>query len=89
MDAMASPWSVRVRIDAQGRMVLPRELREEIVSVPGEIILRRTPDGLLLTSAMDAGVLRQGEDGLPVLSLHRPVGNAEVLDAIDRERAER
>jgi hypothetical protein len=33
--------------------------------------------------------LRVGIDGLPALTVGRPVTNAEVLDAIDQERAER
>lgn len=70
-------------------MVLPRRLREEIVRVPGEVLLRRTGDGLLLTAAEESGDVGTGADGLPVLRLGRPVGNAEVLAAIDRERSER
>lgn len=78
-----------MKVDAQGRMVLPRRLREEIVTAPGEVLVRRTPDGLLLTAAEDAGTVSTGEDGLPVLTLGRKVTNAEVLAAIDRERADR
>ena len=70
-------------------MVLPRRLREEIVSAPGEVLVRRTADGLLLTPAEDSGTVTAGPDGLPVLTLGRRVTNAEVLAAIDRERADR
>jgi DNA-binding transcriptional regulator/RsmH inhibitor MraZ len=34
---------MRIRVDGQGRMVLPRGVRDEIVRVPGEVLLRRTP----------------------------------------------
>lgn len=78
-----------MKIDAQGRMVLPRRLREEIVTAPGEVLVRRTPDGLLLTPAEGAGTVSIGSDGLPLLMLGRLVTNAEVLAAIDRERADR
>lgn len=79
----------RVRVDAQGRMVLPRQFREEVVSTPGELWVRRTVEGLLLTPTTKAGVLSTGADGLPVLHLGRRVTNDEVLDALDRERAGR
>lgn len=88
MGAMESP-SVTIRVDAQGRMVLPLRLREDIVTTPGELVVRRVPEGLLLTSTTKAGVLSTGTDGLPVLHLGRKVTNDEVLDALERERAER
>lgn len=80
---------VRVKVDAQGRMVLPRGWRDEVVSVPGEVMLRRTADGLLLSPAESAGEVGDGADGLPVLRIGRPVRNAEVLARIDEERADR
>ncbi|MGH8998396.1 MAG: hypothetical protein ACRDY7_03300 [Acidimicrobiia bacterium] len=86
---MESPSMVRVKVDSQGRMVLPRRLREEIVSVPGEVLIRRTADGLLLTAAEGSGMVATGDDGLPLLRVGRTVTNTEVLAAIDRERADR
>ena len=70
-------------------MVLPSGLREEIVSDPGEVLVRRTADGLLLTPAETPGVVRVGDDGFPVLSIGRRVSNDEVLAAIEKERADR
>lgn len=70
-------------------MVLPLRLREEIATTPGELLVRRVAEGLLLTSTTTAGVLATGTDGLPVLHLGRRVTNNEVLDALARERAER
>lgn len=80
---------MRIRVDAQGRMVLPQRLREDIVTTPGELVIRRVPEGLLLSSTTTAGVLSIGTDGLPVLHLGRRVTNSEVLDALDHERADR
>ena len=80
---------MRIRVDAQGRMVLPRRFRDDIVTTPGELVVRRVAEGLLLTSTAAAGVLSTGTDGLPVLRLGRRVTNNEVLDALARERAER
>lgn len=89
MGAMESP-SIRVRVDGQGRMVVPRRLRDEVLAhLPGEVVLRKTADGLLITAAEAAGTVSEGDDGLPVLSLGRPVTNEEVLRAIDAERSER
>ncbi len=68
---------------------MPRRLREEIVTTPGELVVRRVAEGLLLTSTTTAGVLSTGPDGLPVLHLGRRVTNNEILDALDHERAER
>ncbi len=86
---MSSPSTVRVRIDRQGRLVLPQHLREGLVDVPGELLLRRTADGLLLSPLTGHGSVRIAPDGLPVLQLDRPVNNAEVLAAIDGERQSR
>jgi hypothetical protein len=89
MDAMKSPSVARVKVDRQGRMVLPIGLREEVVTVPGEVLVWRTADGLLLTAAEMPGTVREADDGFPVLSLGRRVTNEEVLRAIDQERADR
>lgn len=70
-------------------MVLRRHLRDEIVDAPGEVMVRRTADGLLVSPAEASGDVAIGPDGLPVLRLGRPVSNAQVLAAIDRERAGR
>lgn len=70
-------------------MVLPRWLRHEIVAVPGEVVLRRTPDGVLLTPVTSEGQIEQAADGLPVLRLGRRVFNDEVIAAIDDDRAGR
>ncbi len=75
-------------MDAQGRMVLPRRFREDTVTTPGELVVRRVAEGLLLSSTTTAGVLSTGTEGLPVLRLGRRVTNSEVLDALDHERAE-
>lgn len=85
---MKSP-PLRVRVDRQGRLVLPREIRAELVGAPGEVLLRRTADGIVLSRAEDIGEVAVGEDGLPVLRLGRRVTNDEVLAAIDTERADR
>jgi len=42
-----------------------------------------------MTAAESEGTISEGDDGLPVLTIGRPVTNAEVLDAIEQERAER
>lgn len=86
---MKSPSVVRVRVDAQGRMVIPLKLREEITTTPGEVFVRRMPDGLMLEPATTPGAVETGPDGLPILRVGRAVTNDKVLAAIDRERSER
>lgn len=88
VDAMASPLA-RVHVDRQGRLVLPQRIREELVEVPGDVILERTVDGVLLRPVHGSTSVRDGEDGLPILEVGRFVGNDEVVAAIDRERAGR
>lgn len=70
-------------------MVLPSGLRDEIVSIPGDVLVRRTADGLLLTPAETPGTVGDGADGLPLLSIGRRVSNDETLRAIEHERADR
>lgn len=79
----------RVQVDKQGRMVLPQWLRRRLVTAPGEVMVRETPDGVLLTPVAPERQVEWGADGLPVLRLGRPATNDEVLQAIDHERAER
>jgi len=85
---MPSP-STRVRVDKQGRLVLPQELRAGLVDLPGEVLLSRTPDGLLLSPVTALGSVRLAADGLPVLQLERPVTNTEVISAVDEARRDR
>ncbi|MDP1795194.1 MAG: hypothetical protein Q8K63_13745 [Acidimicrobiales bacterium] len=86
---MASPSRILVKLDRQGRLVLPIAMREGFVNTPGELWLTSTPDGLLLQPTTAAARVDTGADGLPVLAMDRPVFNAEVLTAIDAERADR
>lgn len=69
--------------------MLPQGLRDGLLELPGELLLRRTADGLLLSPVTGHGSVRVAEDGLPVLELDRPVSNAEVLDALEAERQSR
>lgn len=89
MGAMASPRRFRVRIDKQGRFVLPQILRDELIDVPGELFIDRTSEGLLLRPVHAPTKVRMAEDGLPLLDVNRVVTNEEVLNAIDNERSQR
>ena len=86
---MKSPSDIRVRIDRQGRMVIPASLRDEISTTPGEVIVQRTAAGLLITAAPQEGEAATAPDGLPILELDRVVSNSEVLEAIEHERSSR
>lgn len=86
---MKSPSNIRVRIDRQGRMVIPASLRDEISTTPGEVIVQRTAAGLLITAAPQEGEAATAPDGLPILELDRVVSNSEVLEAIEHERSSR
>ncbi len=64
-------------------------MREGFVTVPGELVLTRTSNGLLLEPLTATGTVVVADDGLPVLALDRVVTNAEVLAGIDGDRSER
>jgi bifunctional DNA-binding transcriptional regulator/antitoxin component of YhaV-PrlF toxin-antitoxin module len=87
MGGMASPQ--KVRVDKQGRLVLPQQVRDELVDVPGEVLLERTAEGILLRPVRAAAHVRIAEDGLPVLDIDGVVSNDEVLAEIARARLER
>lgn len=70
-------------------MVIPAALRDEISTTPGDVIVQRTADGLLITAVPQEADVATASDGLPVLEFDRVVSNADVLDAIDRERSPR
>lgn len=89
MDGMESPSTVRVRVDAQGRLVLPKAWREALLDGPGSVVLRRTADGILVTPSPGEGVVTLAEDRLPVLTVGRRVTTAEVRVATERDRADR
>lgn len=78
-----------MKVDKQGRLVLPQRLREGLVDPPGEVLVSVTPDGLLVRPAIATGVVRVDADGLPVIAIGRRVTNEEVLAGIDGERADR
>ncbi len=80
---------IRLKVDRQGRMVLPKWLRRELGADPGEVSLRRTPDGLVLSAVTPEGTVEIAPDGLPRLRLGRGVTNDEVLEGIDDERSGR
>ena len=80
--------SVRLKVDQQGRVVLPLRERERLgVARGGTLELISTPEGVLLERHRPATV-QLGGDGLPVIKLSDTdqVSNEESLDAIHRER---
>lgn len=92
IDGMESPLTgseVRVPVDKQGRLVLPQWLRRRLVPTPGEVLLRETADGVLITAVASVGQVEEAADGLPVLRVGHPVSNDQVKAAIAQERAER
>lgn len=70
-------------------MVIPAALRDEITTTPGDVIILRTPAGLLISAAPQEADVATASDGLPVLELDRVISNADVLSAIDHERSSR
>ncbi len=83
--------SVQVKVDRQGRIVIPLHERERLgVAEGGTLELIATAEGVLLERRRPAE-LRTAEDGLPVISILdlERVSNEESLSAIhrDRERA--
>jgi AbrB family looped-hinge helix DNA binding protein len=80
-----------VRIDAQGRIVVPLAERQRLGIRGGdELTLLPTPEGLVLERRRSARV-STAPDGLPIVDFvePRPVLNEEAVAAIRAERATR
>jgi AbrB family looped-hinge helix DNA binding protein len=77
-----------VRIDAQGRIVVPLAQRERLGIRGGdELALIPTPEGLILERRR-AATVATAPDGLPIVEFTepRPVPNDEALEAIRAQR---
>ena len=83
--------TVTVKLDAQGRVVIPQAERERL-GMPdgGALELVSTPEGVLLERRRRATVT-SGEDGLPQVTLDDldTVSNADATQAIHTQRDER
>ena len=83
--------TVTVKVDAQGRVVIPQAERERL-GLPdgGALELVSTPEGVLLERRRRATVTT-GEDGVPLVSLDDGgrVSNTDATDAIHAQRDDR
>lgn len=83
--------AVTVKVDAQGRVVIPQAERERL-GMPdgGALELVSTPEGVLLERRRQATITR-GEDGLPLVTLDDggTVTNADATAAIHDQRDDR
>jgi AbrB family looped-hinge helix DNA binding protein len=83
--------TVTVRVDAQGRVVIPQTERERL-GLPhgGALELVSTPEGVLLERRRQATVTAD-EDGLPAVTLDDvgTVSNADTTEAIHLQRDDR
>ncbi len=84
----------RVKVDAQGRLVLPQQVRRSlrIQGRAGELLIEETGEGVLLVAPEAAASVSVAADGLPLISFGpegEAVSNDEVLAAIDEDRAAR
>jgi AbrB family looped-hinge helix DNA binding protein len=80
--------TVNVKVDAQGRVVIPQAERERLgLSGGGALELVSTPEGVLLERRRQA-TITAGADGLPMVTLDDvdTVGNAEATEAIHIQR---
>jgi AbrB family looped-hinge helix DNA binding protein len=80
-----------VKVDAQGRIVIPQAERERL-GLPdgGALELVSTPEGVLLERRRQATVT-SGEDGLPMVTLDDAgtVSNVDATQAIHDQRDDR
>ena len=83
--------TVTVKVDAQGRVVIPQAERERL-GLPdgGTLELVSTPEGVLLERRRQATVTA-GEDGLPVVTLDDvdTVSSSDATEAIHAQRNDR
>ena len=82
--------TVTVKVDAQGRVVIPQAERERL-GLPdgGALELVSTPEGVLLERRRQATVTT-AEDGLPLITLDDAdtVTNVEAVEALHAQRDE-
>jgi AbrB family looped-hinge helix DNA binding protein len=79
---------IEVRVDRQGRVVIPQRERERLgLEAGGTLELVPTPEGLLLERRQRAEVV-EGSDGVPLIRLvgEPRVTNEEAQRAIDQVR---
>ena len=80
--------TITVKVDAQGRVVIPQAERERL-GLPdgGALELVSTPEGVLLERRRQATVT-SGEDGLPMVTLDDgdTVSNVDATQAIHDQR---
>ncbi len=91
---MNGPWMPTVTIDEQGRLVLPKALRERLGLAPGRahrLHLWETGDGVLLEPEPTPASIDDGGDGMPAITIQsRPtISNDDVVAAIRRDRSTR
>jgi AbrB family looped-hinge helix DNA binding protein len=82
--------ATQVRIDRQGRVVIPQSERERLgLEAGGTLELVPTPEGVLLERRQRAEVV-EGSDGVPLIRLvgEPRVTNEEAQRAIDQVRDE-
>ncbi len=83
--------TVTVKVDAQGRVVIPQAERERL-GLPdgGALELLSTPEGVLLERRRQATVTT-AEDGLPLVTLDDAdtVTNVDAVEALHAQRDER
>lgn len=80
--------AVQVKVDKQGRVVIPLRERERLGVADGGILeLVATAEGVLLERHRQADVRIAGDD-LPVISIRdfEPLSNEDSVGAIHRER---
>lgn len=83
--------TVTVKVDAQGRVVIPQAERERLGLPDGGVLeLVSTPEGVLLERRRHAKVT-SGEDGLPLVTLDDVdmVSNTDATEAIHAQRDNR
>ena len=83
--------TITVKVDAQGRVVIPQAERERL-GLPdgGALELVSTPEGVLLERRRQATVT-PGEDGLPMVTIDDvgTVSNRDATQAIHDQRDDR
>lgn len=83
--------TVTVKVDAQGRVVIPQAERERLgLPEGGTLELLPTPEGVLLERRRRATVTVD-DNGLPLVTLDEldTVTNAETVEAIHDQRDDR
>jgi AbrB family looped-hinge helix DNA binding protein len=79
----------KVRLDREGRIVLPKSLRDELHLFPGDALDLTVRDDEVTLRPERSSTPMQKKDGIWVFSTGKPMASDETAEALRQVRAQR